>query len=196
MRLLPIVVGAVSVALFAVPDGTCQISASMLQSQEISTLRNAVSSAITELRQELDATKSHLAAIAQCEGKTMLYLPTHEKADTDGCIALSGARTESLIAPQLRKLYPSLPLAPDGKDWADIIICPIAGEGALAWVLHSAWNDGRDQDVGYVWADQGVYFAKDSGKLVSSGRNGGRCPENYRDALKIYLGDKPLGDPS
>lgn len=90
------------------------------------------------------------------------------------------------IAPKIRQQVPSFPLAPDGNDWADAIVCPHTAIGAVVFTL--SYYAGAAIGVLYNYAGgEGVYYST-LGARGSTNDAGNYCPTTYAAATKIYYG--------
>lgn len=98
-----------------------------------------------------------------------------------------GGGSQSVIAPGLRKLTPDMPLAPDGKDWADALVC-----GQVVFTLN-VYNHG-DANYNLLYSYNATststymytYYNKAGTRTQNIG--GGLCPATYAAATKIYYG--------
>ncbi|MCB9959689.1 MAG: tail fiber domain-containing protein [Rhodospirillaceae bacterium] len=116
-----------------------------------------------------------------------------------------GGGTSAVIAPAMRAEQPNMPLAPDGNDWADAIVCT-GSTGRQHTLMLFAYDDvgsGNNQ-VHYLHEnfDGGVYmmvwYNKITGVRGSTGGtvgnfHGNDCSANYVDNTKIYFGGGSSG---
>lgn len=87
MRLFLLFAGVISGAVFMAPDGFSQSDASLVQSREVSTLRNALESFASVTRDRMDAMQNELDAFKKCAAIRKIYAPGDDAADANGCVS-------------------------------------------------------------------------------------------------------------
>ena len=108
-------------------------------------------------------------------------------------VAGEGVGTKSVIAPALRRNTPTMPIAPDGQDWADAIICPNIATGGTVFFLHG-YNSAAASNNQVVYrhehtgTDYLTHYNELTGAQGSTGGHGNTCPANYSSAIKVYYG--------
>ncbi len=113
----------------------------------------------------------------------------------------SGGGTASVIAPKMRENQPALPMAPDGNDWADAIICTGANgaEYTLELSNSSSVMVRYSQVVGSSTTVR-VEYNPTTGAVTSttgdSNIDGHDCPTTYTAATKVYYGGGGSGSSS
>ena len=130
-----------------------------------------------------------------------LQVKTVEALEKPMGVAGEGVGTKSVIAPGLRKEQPTMPIAPDGQDWADAIVCSSTGESRIYNLVYYRDAGPSDNQVLYRYDTGGstgaeVYYNKITGARGDVTSAGSTCPSDYADAIKVYYGGGAANTPA
>lgn len=116
-------------------------------------------------------------------------------------VAGEGIGTKSVIAPAFRKQMSGMPIAPDGQDWADAIVCPDADGNPYTFILvayggvagaHYLYENTPSARYLVAYNHIGSRSAVDGDSSV----HGNFCPSTYAAAIKVYFGGGGTNTPS
>ncbi|MCI5059488.1 MAG: hypothetical protein MRY79_00285 [Alphaproteobacteria bacterium] len=131
-----------------------------------------------------------------CVGQSITDLETAGQT-SNFCSGGSGGSggTDAAIAPTIRTENSNMPMAPDGNDWADAIVC--TGSNSQQFVLPLFRYIESTSQVMYRYehtgTDYSVFYNTSTGARVSGSGdgafNGGTdCPSTYAATTKSYFG--------